>query len=432
MKRHYLATAALIASAALGTSSSAQTQPKPPPAVVRVAQITKQNVEVTKTFVGTVMPLRKSVLGSAVDGRVAEVFVNEGDQVKARQPVAQILTKTIEAEVAAAEAQLDLRKQELAEMQNGTRKEELEAAVAREDAAKAVAEYAMNKFRRVEGLAKRGQANEGEVEEAMSNANQLQKLFIAAKAARELAEAGPRAEQIAQAKAREATAMHELERLRDMMSKYTVRAPFDGYVTAEHTEIGAWVNKADPVVEVIELKQVDVMVMVPETDVENVTLGQKASVRIDALLRGAFEGTVALIVPQADLRSRSMPVKIRVDNQEVNGQPVLKAGMSARGIARQSARARARRAEGRLGDRWAGTLRVRRRNARRNVRRQSSASQSRRIGRTHGRRDGERRRTQGGPACCRRRQRTASQRGRGQNLGATEVNAQLGSLQPAS
>ncbi len=330
MKRHYLATAALIASAALGTSSSAQTQPKLPPAVVRVAQITKQNVEVTKTFVGTVMPLRKSVLGSAVDGRVAEVFVNEGDQVKARQPVAQILTKTIEAEVAAAEAQLDLRKQELAEMQNGTRKEELEAAVAREDAAKAVAEYAMNKFRRVEGLAKRGQANEGEVEEAMSNANQLQKLFIAAKAARELAEAGPRAEQIAQAKAREATAMHELERLRDMMSKYTVRAPFDGYVTAEHTEIGAWVNKADPVVEVIELKQVDVMVMVPETDVENVTLGQKASVRIDALSRGAFEGTVALIVPQADLRSRSMPVKIRVDNQEVNGQPVLKAGMSAR------------------------------------------------------------------------------------------------------
>lgn len=331
MKRHCLtATAALIALIALCTSSPAQTQPKPPPAVVRVAQITKQNVEVTKTFVGTVMPLRKSILGSAVDGRVAEVFVNEGDQVKARQPVAQILTKTIEAEVAAAEAQLDLRKQELAEMQNGTRKEELEAAVAREDAAKAVAEYAMNKFRRVEGLAKRGQANEGEVEEAMSNANQLQKLFIAAKSARELAEAGPRAEQIAQAKAREATAMHEVERLRDMMSKYTIRAPYDGYVTAEHTEIGAWVNKADPVVEVIELKQVDVLVMVPETDVENVTIGQKSPVRIDALPGDAFEGTVALVVPQADVRSRSMPVKVRIDNREVEGQPLLKAGMSAR------------------------------------------------------------------------------------------------------
>jgi HlyD family secretion protein len=332
MKRHCLATtaAALITSVAFGTSLHAQTKPKSPPAVVRVAQITKQNVEVTKTFVGTIMPLRKSVLGSAVDGRVAEVFVNEGDQVKARQPVAQILTKTIEAEVAAAEAQLDLRKQELAEMQNGTRKEELEAAVAREDAAKAIAEYAMNKFRRVEGLAKRGQANEGEVEEAMSNANQLQKLFIAAKAARELAEAGPRAEQIAQAKAREATAMHELERLRDMQSKYTIRAPFDGYVTAEHTEIGAWVNKADPVVEVIELKQVDVMVMVPETDVENVTIGRKAPVRIDALPGDTFEGTIALVVPQADVRSRSMPVKVRVDNREVEGQPLLKAGMSAR------------------------------------------------------------------------------------------------------
>ncbi|RIK80108.1 MAG: efflux RND transporter periplasmic adaptor subunit [Planctomycetota bacterium] len=308
----------------------AQAQPKPPPAVVRVAPVAKKNVEVTKSFVATVMPLRKSVLGSAVDGRVTTLHVNEGDPVKAGQPVAQLLTKTIEAEVAVAEANWELRKQELAEMQNGTRKEDLDAAIAREDAAKAVAEYAATKFRRVEGLAKRGQANEGELEEAMSNAHQLQKLFAAAKAARDLAEAGPRPEQIAQAKAREAAAMHEVERLRDMQAKYTIRAPYDGYVTAESTEVGAWVNKGDPIVEVIELKQVDVMAMVPEGDVENVSLGLAASVRVDALPNAEFAGAVALVVPQADVRSRSMPVKIRVENQLVNGQPLLKAGMSAR------------------------------------------------------------------------------------------------------
>lgn len=308
----------------------AQGQPKPPPAVVRVAPVEQKNVEVTKSFVATVMPLRKSVLGSAVDGRVTTLHVNEGDPVKAGQPVAQLLTKTIEAEVAVAEANWELRKQELAEMQNGTRKEELDAAIAREEAAKAIAEYAATKFRRVEGLAKRGQANEGELDEAMSNAHQLQKLYAAAKAARDLADAGPRPEQVAQAKAREAAAMHEVERLRDMQAKYTIRAPYDGYVTAESTEVGAWVNKGDPVAEVIELKEVDVMAMVPETDVAHVALGLRASVRVDALASAEFSGTVALVVPQADVRSRSMPVKIRVENQLVNGQPLLKAGMSAR------------------------------------------------------------------------------------------------------
>jgi RND family efflux transporter MFP subunit len=308
---------------------AAQGQPKSPPPV-RVAPIVRQNVEVTKTFVGTVTPLRKSVLGSAVDGRVTEVYVNEGDAVKAKQPIAQLLTKTIEAEVAIAEANWELRKQETAEMQNGTRKEELDAAVAREAAAKAIAEYALTKFRRIDGLAKRGQANEGEVEEAMSNANQLQKLFVAAKSARELAEAGPRPEQIAQAKAREAAAMHEVERLRDMQSKYTIRAPYDGFVTAESTEVGAWVSSGDPIVEVVELKEVDVMAMVPEADVEKLNLGQQASIRIDALPKATFNGVVALVVPQAEVRSRSMPVKIRVANEIINGQPLLKANMSAR------------------------------------------------------------------------------------------------------
>jgi RND family efflux transporter MFP subunit len=314
-------------SAPLSAQGPAKQQKAP---VVRVAPIVQQNVAVTKSYVGTVLPLRKSVLGSAVDGRVTEVYVNEGDAVKAKQPVAQLLTKTIEAEVAIAEANFDLRKQELAEMQNGTRKEDLDAAVAREAAAKAVAEYALTKFRRIDGLAKRGQANEGEVEEAMSNANQLQKLFVAAKSARELAEAGPRPEQIAQAKAREAAALHEVERLRDMQSKYTIRAPYDGYVTAESTEVGAWVKSGDPVVEVVELKEVDVTAMVPEADVEKLKIGLAASVRIDALPASSFDGKIVLVVPQAEVRSRSMPVKIRVPNEIIDGQPLLKSNMSAR------------------------------------------------------------------------------------------------------
>jgi hypothetical protein len=43
-----------------------------------------------------------------------------------------------------------------------------------------------------------------------------------------------------------------------------------------------------------------------------------------------FEGTVALIVPQADLKSRSFPVKVRLQNHFTDGIPYIKPGMLAR------------------------------------------------------------------------------------------------------
>ena len=51
--------------------------------------------------------------------------------------LAQLLTETIQLEIAAAEAELELRKQQLAELENGTRPEEIEQTKARMMAAEA-------------------------------------------------------------------------------------------------------------------------------------------------------------------------------------------------------------------------------------------------------------------------------------------------------
>ena len=52
------------------------------PANVDVAKIVEREVASGQTFVGTVMPIKRSVIGSAVGGRVAEFPVNEGDFVR--------------------------------------------------------------------------------------------------------------------------------------------------------------------------------------------------------------------------------------------------------------------------------------------------------------------------------------------------------------
>ena len=54
----------------------------PPAALVAVSPVVEREVTAGQTFVGTVMPLKKAVVGSAVDGRVIEFPLNEGDRVE--------------------------------------------------------------------------------------------------------------------------------------------------------------------------------------------------------------------------------------------------------------------------------------------------------------------------------------------------------------
>jgi RND family efflux transporter MFP subunit len=269
------------------------------------------------------------VVGSAVDGRVVEFAVNEGDQVKQGQKLAQLLTGTIDIEVAAAEAQLALRTHELAELRAGTREEEKAQAQARAAAAAAVADYARRKLRRIQDLAKKGSATADELEEAISAADNGEKLREAAQAALDLANAGPRKEQVLAAEARLEAARQEVERLKDIREKYTIVAPFDGYVAAEHTEIGQWINRGDPVAEIVELSELEVALMVLESHVPHLTVGTSATVEAAAFPGQKFRGNVLSIAPLAELRSRSFPVKVRLENPRQGTGHLLKAGMFA-------------------------------------------------------------------------------------------------------
>ncbi len=302
-----------------------------PPANVKVTQVIEQEVTAGQTFVGTVMPLRKSTVGSAVDGRVIEFMVNAGDAVKKDQPLAQLRTGTLEIELAGAQAQVRLRQAELDELKHGLRPEEIEQARARMASAEARNAYAQNNLERIEQLYNERRAiSLAEMQDATSLAEQASQALMEAKAAHELAVAGPRAEQIAQAEAQLSVAVEQANLIADRLEKHTIRAPFDGYVITESIEVGQWVQQAGPIVDVVEIHHVDIEAMVLEQYLENLRVGSDARVEVTALPTHAFTGDVAVIVPQADLRSRSFPVKIRVENTFVDGAPLLMPGMFAR------------------------------------------------------------------------------------------------------
>ncbi len=83
--------------------------------------------------------------------------------------------------------------------------------------------------------------------------------------------------------------------------------------------------------EVVALDDVEIVAKVVESQIPYVHVGDMVRVEVPSLATEILTGTVEAIVPQADVRSRTFPVKVLVHNQISDHDiPLLKAGMLAR------------------------------------------------------------------------------------------------------
>lgn len=295
---------------------------------VQVERVAVAESSSQKRFLGTVMPRRRSLVGSAVDGRVEKVLVDEGDPVRAGDDIVQLLLKTINILVAAAEAEQELRQQEYNEMLAGSRSEEIDRARAQLASAEAVREYRNAAFERTRELFNSSRtASREEYEEALQAKVAADQDVEERKANLALVLAGPRQEQVAQAKARLAMATEEVNRLEDRREKYTIRAPFDGYLVTKRAEVGQWLKEGDLVAEIIQLDPVEIQVAVPESYISQLRVGLPAGVSVAAHEGRTYPGQITRIVPQADLQSRAFPVVIEMPNPREGDGHALKAGM---------------------------------------------------------------------------------------------------------
>lgn len=317
--------------AAWATASTFAAEPPAAPAVaVVVAPVEQREVAAAQPFVGTVYPVRVSDVGSAVDGRVVSLPVLEGQHLAARQPIAELLRGLLEIERAGALAELDRRRQVLAELQAGSRPEEIARARADVDGLIARRDYAQSKLERLRRLTERGTSTADELLDGERELRQAEAQLQSSRASLALAEAGPRQEQIAQAAAAVAAQEADVQRIDDQLSKHTIRAPFAGWVVELFTEEGQWLSRGGLVARIAELETVEVDVQVPELLIGSLVAGADVRLELDAAAHHTWIGRVERIVPQADLLSRSFPVKVSLANRVVDGQPVLRGGMLAR------------------------------------------------------------------------------------------------------
>ena len=102
-------------------------------------------------------------------------------------------------------------------------------------------------------------------------------------------------------------------------------SPISGVISRKRVEAGEIVDQGNPCFTVVNISTVEARMAVPESEINLVSLGQKARVTISALAAATFDGTVTQVSPTADPLTRTFTVKIMITNPET----VIRPGMIA-------------------------------------------------------------------------------------------------------
>ncbi|MEO2045519.1 MAG: efflux RND transporter periplasmic adaptor subunit [Pirellulales bacterium] len=303
-----------------------------PPAPVKVMTVRLGPIAATIHSIGSVVPVDESVVASSLPGVVIEMPVRDGQYVERGELLAQLREKTLSIRLQEARALLHQREQELEQFKNGYRQEEIQQAEARLKSAEAESKYAARRAARAEKLQEQTAISEEQSDEAIYQAQRSLQAVAEAEADHQLKQNGYRREQVEAARAARDAQQQNVLRGEDEVARLSVVAPFAGFVTQRHTDLGQWVDEGGPVVTLIRLDEVEVRVQVEENAIGQISVGQNVEVHVDALGKGPMEGVINSIVPRTKWQqgSRSFPVIVRMPNTIESGQPMLKEGMLAR------------------------------------------------------------------------------------------------------
>lgn len=320
------ACCALVAVLLAAHASSAQRW-GPRPTAVKVATVQSKAIPQEVSFIGTIEPNVATTVASVVAGRVSAAGFREGDAVTAGKTVLLQVDRG-QREIALREraAAVARAKKQWEKVREGSRSEEVAQRLAAAKEQEALLERARRDFERAKRLYGDQLVSLAELQKAESDYLAAREKYGSARAALKLTRSGARAEDIAMAEAEHDEARARMDAVSYEIEKSTLRAPISGFIVRKHVDVGDWVNAGEPVADLVDLDPVFAAGPVGERKIALLRPGQSATVALDAFPGQTFSGEVAHIVPQADTRSRSFPVKIRLSN----AQGRLKAGMLAR------------------------------------------------------------------------------------------------------
>ncbi|MAG64961.1 MAG: efflux transporter periplasmic adaptor subunit [Pseudomonadales bacterium] len=120
----------------------------------------------------------------------------------------------------------------------------------------------------------------------------------------------------------------ELERSGKPKLIWTITSPIDGVLRSLDVREGMTLATGASLARVNGLEKVWLDVAVPEAQVANIKIGQSVEARLPAYPGDSLEGTIEAILPQANLDSRTVRVRIELPNPDQRLRPGMTADVT--------------------------------------------------------------------------------------------------------
>ncbi len=319
LKNRFIAALSLLAllclaSACRGNESSASRAREGgaanlPVRQVKVAQSEARKLTLTVSAPGTLAADEQADLSFKVQGRVSEIKVDLGSQVRKGQVIARLETTDFRVRLQQAEAALQQARVRLGLAPQGDddRIQPENTALARQ--ALAVLEEAKANRERTIQLVNQGIQSKAELD-------RVESAFKVADSRYQ--------EAIEEVRNRQAALLQrrsELAIAQQQLVETSLYAPFDGAVRERRVSLGEYLNSAAPVVTIVRLHPLRLRVEVPEREAQGIRIGQEVRVLVEGDDREAHAGRVARLSPAFQEQSRTLIIEAEVDNQRGRLRP---------------------------------------------------------------------------------------------------------------
>ena len=268
-----------------GSSTSAQGTASPTP-TVEVAKVTSKKLSIATRLPGELQAYEAVAVFPKVTAYVDSISVDRGSRVKAGQLMARLVAPEVAAQRAEAQSKLQAAEAQRAEAEaklasNQSTYERLKSASA------------------TPGVVA---GNDLEIAQKGAEADRAR-----LQALRESAEAAKSA----------------LKSVIEIEGYLQVRAPLDGIVTERNVHPGSLVGPATsssgagmPMLRVEKTARLRLVVSVPEKYATGIDVGSKVEFSVPAFPSQKFAGTIARVAHSVDVKTRTMPVELDVNNSD--------------------------------------------------------------------------------------------------------------------
>lgn len=239
----------------------------PPPAKIKVAPVTQEEVAQTRSVIGVLYYERISHISTELAGLVESVEVNQGDVVKKGDPLVILNTEILDQEINFQQAKL----------------EQIELRIANVE----------KNYKRLERLFGKAGVSERERDNALFEYENAQ----------------------IEKQATQAT----LQKLKIQKKRSEISAPFNGIILTKDVDSGSWVQPGRQLVSIGSSEDLFIRAPISESILQYIELGQTLPVIITAFGK-EMTGILEDIDPVADMKTKNVFLKISIEPQGLIAQ----------------------------------------------------------------------------------------------------------------